>query len=485
MKRLSIRWQITAYYAAYMLLILIGLSTLVLRRVHHHLLDRADQALEEEIDELVEELQYFEDRVALLDELERRYSVHSHFHFQILDDQLATFFQSRFLTNVKLPTAEKPSTMRGKQFSDIELPGLGSFRLMKMAIRDSNSEPMLLRALASRADFDRDFQSYLWMFLTLIPIAVAISLVSGYLLARHLLSPIQQIGETVNRITADRMNERLQVINPHDELGELSTALNRTFDRLEESMQSMRRFTSDAAHELRSPVSVLRAEAEIALRKPRDLEEYRKVVEVTLNETVRLGTIIDQLLALCRHDAGLQKLLTDEVPVAAVLLDVVARFHSFALQKEIDIVVKSLPECFIHGHDVLISQLFYNLIDNALKFTEKKGRIIISGSHSNGHVEFTITDTGIGIATEHLPLVFERFYRADAAREHYRGVGLGLSICKSIVDAHQGTITVTSNVGKGTVFTVRFPTLSSIESYDEAGITDDSSQATARSSSLG
>jgi signal transduction histidine kinase len=250
-------------------------------------------------------------------------------------------------------------------------------------------------------------------------------------------------------------------------------------------MESMRRFTSDAAHELRSPVSVLRAEAEIALRKPRDLEEYKKVVEVTLTETVRLGTIIDQLLALCRHDAGLQKLLTDEVPVAAVLLDVVARFHSLALEKEIDVVVKELPECFIRGQDVWLSQLFYNLIDNALKFTQKNGRVVISGIQDNGQVEFTIRDTGIGIAAENLPLVFERFYRADSAREHYRGVGLGLSICKSIVEAHKGTIEVTSNVGKGTVFTVRFPTLSTIETYSESAIMEASSTVPARSSSPG
>lgn len=485
MSSLSIRWQITAYYAAFMLLILVCMSTLVLWRVHHHLLERADQALEEEIDELVEELQYFEDRDALLAELKRRYTVHSHFHFQILDEELVTFFQSRFLTNVTLPAAEKPSSMRGKQFSDIELPGLGSFRLMKMAIRDSNSDAMLLRALASRADFDRDFRSYVWMFLTLVPIAVAISWTCGYLLARHLLSPIQQISATVNSITADRLHERLRVFNPHDELGELSTALNRTFDRLENSLETMRRFTSDAAHELRSPVAVLRAEAEIALRKPRGLEEYRKVVEVTLSETMRLGTIIDQLLALCRHDAGIQKLLTDEVPVAAVLLDVVARFESQALEKKIDLVVKRLPEYFIRGHDIWLSQLFYNLIDNAIKFTEPNGTVTISGRQDSSHIEFTIADTGIGIATEQLPLVFERFYRADAAREHYRGVGLGLSICKSIVEAHQGTIVVASELGRGTVFTVRFPILAAVEADDSSEVVEGIAESTARSSRAG
>ena len=468
MRHLSIRWQLTAYYAAFMLLILICMSSLVLWRVQHHLLERADQSLEEEIDELVEELQYFEDRQALLAELERRYTVHSHFHFQILDEELQTIFQSRFLTNVSLPTAEKPSLMRGKQLSNIELPGLGSFRLMKMAIRDSNSEAMLLRALASREDIDRDFHSYVWMFLTLVPIAVAISCASGYLLARHLLSPIQQISETVNSITADRLHERLKVLNPRDELGELSTALNRTFDRLENSLESMRRFTSDAAHELRSPVAVLRAEAEIALRKPRGCEEYKKVVEVTLSETVRLGTIIDQLLALCRHDAGIQKLLTDEVPVAAVLLDVVARFESVAANKKVDLVVKRLPECFIRGHDVWLSQLFYNLIDNAIKFTQPDGSVVIAGKQVDNYVEFTFRDSGIGIASEQLPLIFERFYRADSAREHYRGVGLGLSICKSIVEAHKGSIVATSDLGTGTLFTLRFPVLSEFEADDPA-----------------
>jgi heavy metal sensor kinase len=457
-KSLSIRWRLTAYTTAFMLLILIGMSSLVLWRVQQHLLKRADQSLADEISELVEELQFFDDREMLVAELQRRYSVHSHYYFQVLDEQLSTVFQSRFLTNVALPAVQAPGTMRGKQFANIELPGLGNFRLLNMAIRDQSAKPMMLRVLSSRADLDRDFQSYVWMFFTLVPIAVLSALTVGYFLAGNLLAPIKRINATVKKITANRLTERLPVLNANDELGELAGALNDTFDRLQKSIDSMRRFTSDAAHELRSPVAVIRTETEIALRKPRSAAEYRRVVQSTFDETTRLGAMLDHLLTLSRHDSGVQPLSREEVPIGAVLQDVVTRCEPLAQDKGLVLDTQQIPNCFVLGHDVWLSQLFFNLIENAIKFTPAQvGRVTVSGRSHGKVVEFQIADNGIGIAAEHIPLVFERFYRSDKSREHYRGTGLGLSICKSIVEAHQGSIEMQSHLGQGTTVTVELP----------------------------
>ena len=275
MKRLSIRVRLTLWYTLFFLLLLVVMGSLVLWRVRSHLVENADRALAEEINELFEEMQLASAHEEMIEELDRRFSSHSHYHFQVLDEDSNAIFTSRFLTHLALPEATPPGEMRGGEYSDIEWPGLGKYRLVSLAMRDSQSRPMLLRAVSPRQPMERDFQSYLWMFTTLGPIALLAALLAGYIVSGHVLSPIKQITAKAKFISADRLDERLPVVHEFDELGELSTTLNETFDRLEKSVETMKRFTSDAAHELRSPVAVLRTEAEIALRKPRTLEEYR------------------------------------------------------------------------------------------------------------------------------------------------------------------------------------------------------------------
>ncbi|MCA9139337.1 MAG: HAMP domain-containing protein [Planctomycetales bacterium] len=461
MKGLSIRMRLTLWYAILFMGLTSAMGAILLWQVHRHLLHNADRALAEEIGELFEEMALVENQEEMVAELERRFSTHSHYHFQILDEHLNKTFTSRFLTNIQLPPGQPPGLMRGKQYSDVDLGRAGRFRLLDLAVRDSSSTPLLLRAISPLKPVEQDFRSYVKIIATLGPLAVVAALLAGYLVSGHLLSPIQQITNKARKISGDRLDERLPIVNEHDELGELSTTLNETFDRLESSVNTMRRFTSDAAHELRSPVAVLRTEAEIALRKPRDADEYRAVVERTLTEAIRLGELVDQLLTLSRHDAGVQKMSTDEVPVGAIVEDVVARLAATAADKGVHLESVNLPTDFVAGHDVWLSQLFFNLIDNAIKFTAAGGKVNISGASSCDHVEFFVEDTGIGMAEEHLPHVFERFYRADGSREHYRGTGLGLSICKSIVEAHGGEINVESERGEGTRFIVCLPRLNS------------------------
>ncbi len=463
MRPRSIRIRLTLWYTLFFLILMASMGSLVLWRVHSHLVENADVSLKEEIEELFEEITAVAKQDDLVEILKQRFSNHSHYHFEVRNERLEKVFVSPFLTHLELPSAEFPGEMRGANFSDIELAGLGHYRLLDMAVRDHHSQPILLRAISPRLLIDRDFRGYIWMFATLGPVAILAALVAGYLVAGHLLSPIKKIIAKAKSISADRLDERLPIVHAFDELGELSQTLNAAFDRLERTVETMRRFTSDAAHELRSPVAALRTEAEIALRKPRSNEEYKAVVETTLAETIRLGELVDQLLTLSRHDAGVEERLTDEVPVGALLLDVVSRFQAVAKAKGVNIVATSIQECLVNGHDVQLSQLFFNLIDNAVKFTPAGGRVEVSMGLAMKEALISVRDTGIGIESEKLPKVFERFFRADNAREHHRGTGLGLSICKSIVDVHGGTIKVVSQEGQGTTFFVKLPFIDQVD----------------------
>lgn len=467
--RLAIRWRLTIAYASFVLLLMAGLSVVILYRVHHHLLARADLALWEESNELIEELDRSESRTAFLVELDKRFDTHQHYYFQILSESNERIFQSRFLTGLELPQPfVSPSQMRGKRFSDFEIKAIGRYRLLDMAVRDAEDHPLLIRTMSSRDWLDKDFRSYVSMFVTVIPLALIFSTVTGYFVAGRMLSPVKELVQTAEKISANQIDQRLPVINRHDELGELSVALNSTFDRLEKAMEAIRNFTSDAAHELRSPLAVLRTEAEIALRRDRTVEELRAVVLTTLAETRRLGDIVEQLLALGRHDAGIQPMLNDEVPISAVIEDVIARLTPVANAKQIELQARDLPRVFVLGNDVWLSQLFANLVDNAIKFTQSGGRVCVSGKVMDGWLNIRVDDTGVGLSPGQLEHVFERFYRADPSREHNKGSGLGLAICKSIVESHSGTISVTSQSGQGATFLVRFPIANLIDdSHDE------------------
>lgn len=457
-KNWSIRWRLTFWNAVVLTAILFGFSASLLAMVHRHLIERADAVLADELRELIEEINFYPDTENLGKQLEQRYSVHSHYHFQVLAEEGRPLFRSRFLTFIELPSPGPAGELRGKFFQDLTLPNLGPHRLLTMAMRDSQSKPILLQVLAPRAAIDQEFQSYLWMLATVGPMAVLASVAAGYVLARGALAPIEKIADTSERISAEKLNERIDTPNPADELGRLAATLNQTFDRLQRSLDEMRQFTSDAAHELRSPLAVMRTESEVALRNARSVEEYRHVIEVHLEETTRLSAVVDQLLTLSRHDAGVETGFHDDVPLDALLGDVAEKFRTVAQEKGLTFDVAPLPPWTVEGDDIRLSQLFFNLLDNAMKYTPTGGHVALRAETNGRLARFIIEDTGVGIPAEHLPHLFKRFYRVDHSRNRdFGGTGLGLAICKSIVEAHHGQIEVNSQPNLGTRFTVTLP----------------------------
>jgi heavy metal sensor kinase len=376
----------------------------------------------------------------------------------VLKSDGTALFRSRFLTQVALPAPEKPAEMRGRQFQDLYLPMLGHYRYLMEATRDSRGRPLLVQVITSRAALDREFAAYVWITLVLLPITAVAAALSGFLLAKWALDPINRIIGTAERISAETLSERLEVGNSRDELGRLATTLNCMFDRLHRSIGEMRRFTADAAHELRSPLAVMRTEAEVILRNTRSISVYQHALEVNLEETKRLSELVDQLLALSRHDEGVSIELQDDVELAALIHDVGDRLAIVASQKDIRVEVSCDEACIVRGDDVALSQLLFNLMDNAIKYTPVEGLVRVQSTVDGEQVRICVSDTGIGIALEHLPHIFERFYRTDYSRNReLGGSGLGLAICQAITHAHAGEIRVTSELNEGTRFIVTLP----------------------------
>jgi heavy metal sensor kinase len=284
-----------------------------------------------------------------------------------------------------------------------------------------------------------------------------LGLAGGWWLATRAIRPIEDISETALKISAVDLSRRINVSDTESELGRLVDVLNSTFARLEASFAQQQQFTSDAAHELRTPVSVMLAQTQTALSRARGPAEYRETVQTCERAAQRMRRLIESLLELARLDAGQETMQRAPLDLARVAAESVEQVRPLAAARGITIHLEgSAAECT--GDAERLAQVITNLVTNAVHYNKTGGEIRVTTAREKDSVLLTVADTGLGIAPEHLPHIFERFYRADPARTSSQGrTGLGLAISKAIVEAHSGRIDVTSETNVGTKFTVRLP----------------------------
>jgi heavy metal sensor kinase len=296
-----------------------------------------------------------------------------------------------------------------------------------------------------------------WLLLASIPVLVALASIGGYVMSRHALAPIHTITEEARLITADNLSRRLAVPAARDELQRLSLTLNEMIDRLQHAFLRITHFTADASHELRTPVSLIRSTAELALMESRDEEAYRAALRDNLEEAVRMTDLIEDLLTLARADSGDASLGLATLNVADSLQEAFIQAKPLGAANRIDMRLEVAAERMtVMGDSSSVRRLFLILIDNGIKYTPAGGWLSASARFQSDEVIVELRDSGIGISEGDLPNIFERFYRADRARSRTFGVGLGLSIAKCIVSSHDATIEVDSAPGHGSTFRVRF-----------------------------
>ena len=454
----SARWKLTVWNAVILTALFAALCGMMLSLVRGHLQVQADQWMMEELTELGKDVDLSSDVASLQVQLEKLYAVHSQLRFRVLSPSGKTLFASPSPDDVTFPIPSEAALRGGPGFQDLALPGRGRFRVLSMLTQDTETNRYFLQLMAPPAGAGKEFQWYLGTVIATVPVALAVLFVTGYWLARRALAPVDEIAAMAERISADRLDERLPVANPRDELGRLSATLNAMFVRLQHSLEQMRRFTSDAAHELRSPLAALRTKAEVILRSPRDAETYRQVVQHAAEEASRLTELVNQLLILSRHDAKPISTSEEQVRVDRLVRDVIDDFRERAVEQGVSIETSELPWWLVAGDEVLLRQLFHNLIDNALKFTLSNGSIRIWGHIARTDLIVGVQDTGIGISDADQPRIFQRFFRVDPSQNGQRGgAGLGLAICQAIAEMHNGRIEVASTMGEGSCFQVTLP----------------------------
>jgi heavy metal sensor kinase len=346
----------------------------------------------------------------------------------------------------------------GPRLRDAVIAPLGRQRTLEGRVRLGGQDVTLL-LMAPLGEADRELGRLLAALGLAVPAALAGSAALGYLLARAALAPVERLRRSTREITADRLDRRLPVANPGDELGRLAQTVNEMISRLERSFAEVRRFTADASHELRTPLAAIRAEVEVALGTAVVTPDQERLLGSVLEECARLTRLTDQLLTLAREDAAGARPPPEPVDLSALVVGVADNLRPLAEAKGLALHVKDLAGVGARGDPGRLRQVFYNLIDNAIKYTPPGGTIEVGVTAGPGAAVVTVRDTGIGIPPEHLPHVFERFYRVDKARSRAEGgTGLGLSIARTIVQAHGGQVELASTPGQGTTCTVTLPT---------------------------
>lgn len=353
-----------------------------------------------------------------------------------------------------------------KAGNDPEMPGIvragrGGF----LAIAKSVPGPggtytlVVLQSLHAQHELLGDIRrTFYWA----VPLALLLTSLGGYFLARKSLSPVADMASQARSIGAVSLRERLAVTNPRDELGELAQAFNEMLARLEASFEQQRRFVADASHELRTPVAILRGETEVTLsRDDRSQEEYRETLAILRDESQRLAHIIEDLFTLTRADAGQYPLTMRECYLDELVAQALVRARSLALKKGITLmpaIESDLPMC---GDEGLLGRMLLNLLDNAIKYSPAESTVKVACGRDDGKYVVSVSDNGAGIPVELQSRIFERFFRADKARSRGEGdtggAGLGLAIARWIAEAHHGKLELARSDSSGSTFSVVLP----------------------------
>jgi heavy metal sensor kinase len=454
--RLTIRWRLTLWNTLALAAVLLGFGLLVYGLLRHALYEQVDRALLDEFEQFRQEDRPGERLKERLLYRIHEFMEHEHFFCVIYNPQGRVYLKTEELATDSVPPAPQPGPP-DPRFRDVVLPAIGHQRALEGGLR-LGGESFTVLHLAPLEEVDRELKILLTALLTAGPLALVLSGGLAYGLARKALAPVGQLHRMTAQITADRLDRRLPVADPGDELGHLAETINAMIARLERSFAEVRRFTADASHELRTPLTAIRTEAEVALAKPLTAAEHLDLLGSILEECGRLTRLTEQLLALAREDAGASPQAHEPLDLAALLGAVAETMRPLAEAKGLRLDVRGADGLGVHGDSARLRQVFYNLLDNAVKYTPEGGSIEVRLGRGGHEAVVTVRDTGVGIPPEHLPHVFDRFYRVDKARTRAEGgTGLGLSIARSIVTAHGGRIELTSVPGHGTTCTVFLP----------------------------
>jgi two-component system, OmpR family, sensor kinase len=479
---LSLRVKLTLYYLAILTAVLILFGSSIYAYLYYSLQTTIDESLGYQLKRIERNLaassgSEVNDHSALSgDDDEHLLQLSPHL-IQIIDDQgrITDETVSPRRPNLEVEIERLRLLEVGKNyFETVRLNDGNDLRVATRRVKDqADVGGYYIRLGQSLETLDAARRRMLIILGIAVPVALLLGSYGGLLLANQALRPVDRITRAAEQISTGDLTERVPMSAKMDEIGRLIVTFNQMISRLQAAFERQKQFTSDASHEMRTPLAVMRGDIEIALRRERSADEYKRVLTSNLEEIVRLSRLVEDLLMLARADYGQLELRHEPVDLNRLCQQMVEYISPLAQQKGQDILYYQLNgrapepvtvdsgEIKISGDMQRIKQLLLNLLDNAIKYTDFGGKVSLELKTEGKCAVITIADTGRGIPPEDLPHIFERFFRRSktTSDRSATGFGLGLSIVKWIVDSHSGKITAQSEVGRGTTFTVKFPLL--------------------------
>ncbi len=384
-------------------------------------------------------------------------------YIQVLNSMGNIKVTSSTLEGTTLPLSEAAyrNALKGRQtYELVKTAGPFPIRIVTYPIMSKGRLELILQVGTSMKGTQDIFHALFYILMFGGPVMVILAGIIGWFLAGKALSPVDNITQMARKIGAESLNERLSISGPRDEIGRLAETFNDMISRLEASFRKTKRFTADASHELKTPLTIMKGEIEVALRTENTVEGLKDVLLSTLEEIDRMSHIVRNLLDLARADTGDIQLTFDKVHLDSLLRERFKQSAKRAAEAGLELRLIKTDTVTVNGDRVRLEQLIYNLIDNAIKYTPDGGKIELSLEAEKDWAIISVKDTGVGISKDDLPYLFDRFYRVDKARTRDAGgVGLGLSICKEIVTVHGGRIDIESEPDNGSNFIVYLPRL--------------------------
>lgn len=451
----SLRFRLTAWNTAVVLLTVVGAMVGVREGLRHTLLHETDEQLREDAEEIADAVrESYPDLQPVFNEIDRKAAAHRHqdLFVELLDEQ----------GEVVRATRNVPEPVLADEQGSTGMTTTANYRVARHRMKIRGVPGYQVRVGASLANVDEDV-AVLTRLMTIAGAAVLLlAPLGGFWLAGRATHPLGRIIHTAARLRPRRMEERLPIRGTGDQLDRLSITINRFLDLIADHLERNREFVANAAHELRSPLAAIQSSVDVALNADRTPQAYQDLLCEIVDECRRLGVLVNQLLLLAEGDGGELLAVREPTRLDQLVAASVDMFRGAAEERGILLSADFNGALPVVGDPGRLRQVINNLIDNSLKFTPPGGRVEVVLRHdaADGQAVMRVSDTGSGISPVDLPHVFERFYRGDKSRQRNdgdSGNGLGLSICRSIVTAHGGTIEARSVEGQGATFEVRLP----------------------------
>lgn len=449
MKQLSVKTRVTMWYAGFMILMVLFILGFLFSMGKYVMDSGSKNTLIRTVESSLEYMEYDDGRLEIDDDLD----------YASTGIYLCVFRENGSLLYGRIPI----SFTEGPAFSDGQLQTHSSdgytWNIYDSLFHVSGYGNVWVRGVTSFDKIGSTIDTLLKLSAVAMPFLVLIAIMTGYLITKRAFRPIEQITASAERIGKERdLSKRIALGDGTDEIYTLANTFDRMFDRLESAFEHERRFTSDASHELRTPTTVIIAQCEYALEHAKSLEETQEALQTILSQAQKMSSLISQLLTLARADRNHDKLHMEPLDFSELTEVVALQQQDFADEKNITIQTKIEPGLLIHGDETMLMHLLLNLMENGVRYGRTGGNISIHVHKEKEHVILQIADDGIGIPKEEISNIWERFYQVDPARSASKdGSGLGLPMVKWIAEAHGGGVSVESDPGIGTIFTVTFP----------------------------